>query len=58
MGPPDPNLSEEERNRRAREILLEIDKKLTTYVEDGEELITITKGKQAKIHQKRPGIYL
>ncbi len=48
MGPPDPNLSEEERNRRAREILLEIDKKLTTYVEDGEELITITKGKQAR----------
>jgi hypothetical protein len=43
------DLSEEERNERSREILEEIEQKLTPYeTEEGEELITITKASQAR----------
>lgn len=42
-------LSEAERNERSREILEEIEQKLTPYEnEEGEELITITKASQAR----------
>jgi hypothetical protein len=42
-------LSENERNQRSREILEQIELKLTPYqTEDGEELITITKASQAR----------
>lgn len=42
-------LSDEERNQRTRQILEEIDNKLTPYKnEDREELITITKASQAR----------
>lgn len=42
-------LDEETKNQRASEILAAIENKLTAFTnEDGEEMITITKGKQAK----------
>ncbi|NOX90636.1 MAG: hypothetical protein GXO77_16660 [Calditrichaeota bacterium] len=49
---PDPNLSEDERNRRAAMILEEIENKLTPFQEEGEELRTITKGSQARFIKK------
>ncbi len=46
---PKENLSEAERNDRSREILEQIEQKLTPYTdENGEELITITKASQAR----------
>lgn len=43
------SLSEEERNKRASEILEKIGEKLTPFQsEEGEDLITITKGSQAR----------
>lgn len=43
------NLSEEERNNRARLILEKIESKMTSFTADnGENMVTITKGKQAK----------
>lgn len=47
------NLDEEKRNARAEEILIEIENRLTQFTdENGEEMITITKGKQAKFMKK------
>jgi hypothetical protein len=45
---PDSRLTEEDRNVRATEVLDEIYKRLTSIQEDGEELVTITKGSQAR----------
>ncbi|MCD4692864.1 MAG: hypothetical protein K8R79_08120 [Calditrichales bacterium] len=45
---PDSGLSEDERNNRAAMILDEIEKKLTPFEEEGEDLVTITKGSQAR----------
>ena len=46
---PPMGLDEETRNQRTSEILVAIEEKLTAYTDDnGEEMITITKGKQAK----------
>ncbi|MPQ45499.1 hypothetical protein GCQ56_00640 [Marinifilum sp. N1E240] len=43
------NLSEEERNNRAEHILVTIEEKLTAFTDDdGYEMITITKGSQAR----------
>ena len=43
------DLDEEKRNQRAEEILIEIENRLTQFTDDdGNEMITITKGKQAK----------
>lgn len=43
------DLDEETRNQRAEEILVAIENKLTAFTdENGEEMITITKGKQAR----------
>jgi hypothetical protein len=43
------DLDESKRNERAREILEAIEDKLTAFTDDdGQEMITITKGKQAK----------
>jgi len=42
------SLSEEERNERAAQILVKIEEGLTSFKsEDGEDMVTITKGKQA-----------
>ena len=49
---PDSGLSEEERNNRAAMILDEIEKKLTPFQEEGEDLVTITKGSQARYMKK------
>lgn len=49
---PDPGLSEIERNSRAARILDEIAQKLTPFEEDGELLMTITKGSQARFMKK------
>ncbi|MFP4547795.1 MAG: hypothetical protein ACLFQM_06655 [Fidelibacterota bacterium] len=47
---PEPGLSEQERNQRSQEILNKIDESLTPFqTDDGEEMITITKGKQARL---------
>ncbi len=48
----DPELSEFERNSRAAKILDEITQKLTPFEEDGELLMTITKGSQARFMKK------
>ena len=48
----DSSLSEEERNKRASLILEEIEKKLTPIEEDGQSLVTITKGSQARFVKK------
>ncbi len=50
--PPDPALSEMERNSRAARILDETTQKLTPFQEDGELLMTITKGSQARFVKK------
>jgi len=43
------NLTDEERNNRARLILEKIESKMTSFIADnGENMVTITKGKQAK----------
>lgn len=43
------DLDEEKRNERASEILIAIEEKLTAFTNDeGQDMITITKGKQAK----------
>jgi hypothetical protein len=43
------DLDEAKRNERAEEILVEIENRLTQFTDDdGQEMITITKGKQAK----------
>ncbi len=43
------DLDEEKRNARSEEILIEIENRLTQFTDDdGQEMITITKGKQAK----------
>ena len=49
---PNSELSEDERNSRATKILEEIDNRLTRYEEEGEEMITITKGSQARFTRK------
>ena len=46
---PEEGLSEEDRNLKARMILEKIEEKLTPFTSDsGEEMVTITKGSQAK----------
>jgi hypothetical protein len=48
-----PSLSEEDRNNRAQQILDGIEQKLTPYkTEEGDEMITITNGKQARFMKK------
>ncbi|MEJ2053040.1 MAG: hypothetical protein P8X42_03885 [Calditrichaceae bacterium] len=49
---PDPDISEEERNKRAAMVLEEMEKNMTTFQEEGRELITITKGSQARFIRK------
>lgn len=49
---PDSGLSEDERNNRAAMILDEIEKKLTPFEEEGKDLVTITKGSQARFIKK------
>lgn len=46
------DLSEEERNERAAMILDEIEKRLTPFQEEGQDLVTITKGSQARFVKK------
>lgn len=45
-------LNEEERNKQAHEILIAIENKLTSINQDGEDLVTITKGSQARFMKK------
>ncbi len=49
---PDASLTEEERNKQALMILEEIEQKLTPYQEDEQDMITITKGSQARFMKK------
>lgn len=49
---PNSSLSEDERNRQAVMLLEEIEKKLTPFNENGEELKTVTKGSQARFIKK------
>ena len=46
------DLSEEERNDRTAMILDEIEKKLSPFQEEGQDLVTITKGSQARFVKK------
>ncbi len=50
--PPKSSLSKDERNSRAANILEEINNKLTHFEEEGEELVIITKGSQARFTRK------
>lgn len=50
--PENSTLSEEERNGRAAKVLEEIDNRLTHYEEDGKDMVTITKGSQARFSRK------
>jgi len=53
MSPPqNSTLSEGERNQRAAKVLEEIDNRLTHYEEVGKDMVTITKGSQARFTRK------